>query len=1123
MRLPIRGLPLLALLFTTPATVWGQESDLDPDRGLPLEPARWARFTATEGTWISLDVSPDGETIAFDLLGDLYSMPISGGDATRLTSGMGYDMQPRFSPDGERIVFVSDRSGDNNVWWVPSEGGEPTQLSKGVGSRFASPIWTPDGQYVMVSRAAPGQGLEKIWMYHIDGGTGLEVVGGTAGQRFMGPALDPDGRYLWYAERSGMWSYNAIMPQYQLRVYDRETGTRTPMTNRYGSAFRPELSPDGTWLAYGSRDDADTGLVLRNLDSGEEHWLAYPIQRDDQESTATMDVLPGYDWMPDGSAIVMSYGGGIWSVPVDGTDPTEIPFSVDAEVGIGPEVEFEYPIEDSPTFIVKQIRDTESSPDGSRVVFTALDRLYVSDIDGTPEKLTDDDDTGEYQPIWSPDGRYVAYVTWDDDTGEGHIRRVSAEGGSSTTLTTTSGYYQQIAWSPDGSRIVAMRSATRNVADAIDPFIGNGLDAEFVWIPAAGGDYTVVGPVGGRRLPHFTGDIDRIYYYGVTQADPLPGSFTAPPPTLALSSARWDDTDKKVHLRVVRRIDSDAGAVAEGYTPDLHSDIVLPTEFDGNRELIPSFTAGMIMMAPTGDHALAQVQQDLYIVTVPPVNGAAPTIEVVKPDSAAVPVWKLNQLGVEFPTWAPDGRSAHWSLGNALFTFDLDAATDDDAYEANETRYGVEAQRDIPQGVVVLRGGTAITMNGTEIIPNADIVVTNNRITSVTSGAGDVPEGATVVDVSGKTIVPGFVDTHAHMWNLWGFHWKRPWIYQANLAYGVTTTRDPQTATTDVLSYEDMVRAGKMPGPRVYSTGPGVFGGDFVRSYEHALEVLAKYSRYYDTKTFKMYMSGNRRQRQWLIMAARELNLMPTTEGGLDYRLNMTHAMDGYPGVEHAMPILPAFDDVVELFSTSGTVNSPTLLVQYGGPWAENYFYTNEDVVGDEKLNYFTPKREIDMKARRLQTTGPGPGGWFMEEEYAFEETSAWLADLVDGGGKTGVGSHGQLQGLGYHWELWALQSGGMSEHEALIAATIMGAEAIGLGRDLGSIEVGKLADLVVLDANPLDDIRNTNTVDRVMMNGRLYDGDTLDEQWPRQRAAPPEPWRETPPNTRAGIRGGAR
>ncbi|MGI9629242.1 MAG: amidohydrolase family protein, partial [Longimicrobiales bacterium] len=913
-------------------------------------------------------------------------------------------------------------------------------------------------------------------------------------------------------------------------LYDREAGTQTTVSARYGSAFRPQISPDGQWLSYGSRHDADTGLRIRDLETGEERWVVYPIQRDDQESIANMDVLPGYAFTPSGDAIVMSYGGGIHRVPLDGSEPTEIPFTVDAEVAVGPEVKFEYPIEDTPTFTVKQIRDATPSPDGSRVAFTALDRLYLVDQpEGTPRRLTDQN-VGEYQPIWSPDGSTLAYIVWDDDQGEGHIMTVPADGGSPTALTSVSAYYQQLAWSPDGARIVAIRSSDRNLEEAIDPFIGSGLGSEFVWIPAAGGETTVIGPTNGRSRPHFTEDAERIYSYGFvpTQGPPRPGQ---PSGTVALVSTRFDDTDLKQHLRVTFRFPVNAG----GYDVDPYSDLVRPQAFaeDGSylmprdpsvvgsemREpTVPELNANMVLMAPRGDKALAVVRNDVYVVTVPMTGATAPTVMVTKPDSASMPVRRLTDIGGEFAGWGADGSTVHWSIGNAFVTYDLEAAEAESG--PVERRIEVTASRDVPQGTVVLRGARVVTMQGDEVLENADVVVVNNRVSQVVQGqATGLPADTEVIDVAGTTIVPGFVDTHAHMWNLWGLHWSRPWIYQANLAYGVTTTRDPQTATTDVLTYEDRVRAGEFPGPRIYSTGPGVFLFDGIESLDHARDVLRRYSDYYDTKTLKMYMSGNRRQRQWLIMAAKELGIMPTTEGGLDYRLNMTHAMDGYSGVEHSMPIVPAYNDVVELFKTSGTVNTPTLLVTYGGPWAENYFYTNEDVVGDAKLAYFTPKEELNYKIRR-RNPGPGPSGWFREDEYVFDRHSEWIKSLVEGGGAAGVGSHGQLQGLGFHWELWAMQSGGMSNHDALRVATSMGAEAIGLGGDLGSIESGKLADLVVLEANPLDDIRNTNTVRFVMKNGRLYRGDSLDEVWPRQLEAPRERWRMVAPDVEAGVRG---
>jgi hypothetical protein len=364
------------------------------------------------------------------------------------------------------------------------------------------------------------------------------------------------------------------------------------------------------------------------------------------------------------------------------------------------------------------------------------------------------------------------------------------------------------------------------------------------------------------------------------------------------------------------------------------------------------------------------------------------------------------------------------------------------------------------------------------------------------------------VDVSGTTIVPGFVDTHAHWFEIRkGVLDAQNWSFLGNLAYGVTAGLDVQTMTNDMFAYQDLVDVGDILGPRAYSTGPGIFSDNNFKSAAEAKGVIRRYKEHYRTHNLKSYAVGNRKQRQFVAMAAKELEMMPTTEGALDLKLDLTHALDGFTGNEHSLPIAPLYRDVVEVFAQSGIGYTPTLLVNYGGPFAENFFYETTEVHDDPKLRHFTPHPLIDSKTRRRQ--------WFREDEYAYPKTAAEAAKIIRAGGRVGIGSHGQLQGLGYHWEMWALSSGGLSPMEVLRAATLHGAEIIGIAEDVGSLEPGKRADLVVLEKNPLEDIKNTNTIRYVMKNGELFEGDTLKQVWPVEKELEPLWWWDDEPNGR--------
>jgi hypothetical protein len=717
---------------------------------------------------------------------------------------------------------------------------------------------------------------------------------------------------------------------------------------------------------------------------------------------------------------------------------------------------------------------------------------------GTPHRLTAAT-MPEFMPAWSADGQWIVFVTWTQNGGQ--IWKIRSDGsGNPVQLTRVSAYYRDLNFSPDGKRIVALRAPRQGHVEQFDEWDVTPVNLDLIWLPSEGGDATLILPARGAAHPHFGPEPDRVY----VSSD------------AGLLSLRYDGTDRRTIVKVVGKV----------WFPD-------PDKPDGA-------PADDIRISPDGKWALAQVSNQVYLLAVPRVGGETVTVDVSK---SPVPLRKITEVGGDYMGFADGGKALTWAEGSTFFRLPLDQVEFESPKKDNEPAKPAEKPgpasssassssasapgdtkdddkkklpklkpeaiavnltfpRHTPSGQAVFRGARVITMHGDEILENADIVIKDNRIVAVgKTGSVTVPAAAKVIDVSGKTIVPGFIDIHPHWTEIRrGVLDLQNWSFLANLAYGVTAGRDPQTATNDMFAYQDLIDTGDIIGPRPYSTGPGVFPDTDFQSLDDADDVVRRYRQFYRTTYLKSYLVGNRKQRQWMVMACKKEGVMPTTEGGLDMKLNLTHAIDGFSGNEHSLPITPLFDDTVQFWSRSGIFYTPTLIVAYGGPWAENYFYETTEVHDDPKVRRFHPHNIVDDRTRRRRI-------WTRNDELVFPRLAAQDSKLIKAGGRVCIGSHGQFQGLGFHWEMWALASGGASNLDVLRSATVRGAEAMGFAQDLGSIEPGKLADFVVLNKNPLDDIHNTNTIQYVMKNGELFQGDTLDQIYPVQKPLPPLWW----------------
>jgi imidazolonepropionase-like amidohydrolase/Tol biopolymer transport system component len=1036
------------------ATVDQQADTKKWDVNADLGPTQKVAFDTSEGTWMNVDVSPDGRQIVFDLLGDIYTMPVAGtgtSQATRITSGPAFDMQPRFSPDGKRVAFASDRDGLWNIWTTDTEGKNARQVSRERRWFINSPTWSPDGNYIFARRHFVAQrslGAGEIWMFHASGSDGLQVTEKNGFQKDAGePAISPDGRYLYYSKDvtpGQQFEYNKDPNGtiYAIVRRDLNTGRERTAVSVQGGSVTPRVSPDGKWLAYVRRVRLSSKLYVRDLESGRDRSIFDHLDKDLQEAWAIHGLYPQYAWMPDGKAILIWGEGRIWRVDVANATGAPVPFTAHVEQTVNDAVRFEQKV-DSPEFQVKALRNVVVAPDGKRVAYGALGHIYVKDLPGGQARRVTNADAFEFAPKWSADGQWIVYTTWTD-AAYGRIRVAHPDGTAGRDVVTAPGHYTEPAFSPDGKAIV---------------------------FRDAGADDTR-GPLYGANAGIFV----------------VPADGSTPPKLVREggSEPSFDPTGKRVFVNDSRQGKAVLVSVGVGdpNSPLSGGDDVVHFQSDNATEIVPS---------PDGKWVAFAERWHAFVAPFPhtgrPID-LSPTME-------GYPTGRISQDAGFSIHWSGDSRQVHWSMGPDLYTRDLsktftflDAGLQTpDQPEAKGTNISFTAKTDAPDGAIAFVGARIITASG-DTIESGTVVVEGNRISGVGRGVA-VPAGAKQIDARGKTIMPGIVDVHGHVGGEGdGILAQASWPLEANLAFGVTTTHDPSNDTETVFSNAELIRAGMKLGPRLFSTGTILYGAEtpfkaIVNNYDDALSALRR-QKAFGAFSVKSYNQQRRDARQMIIKAARELQMEVVPEGGSLLYMNETMILDGHTTIEHSLPVPRLYKDVVTLFAKSRTGYTPTLIVGFGGLFGEYYWYQKTNVWENAHLLTFTPRSIVDARSRR-RTMAP-------DEDFNHVLIAKGAKQVLDAGGSVQLGAHGQLQGLGAHWELWMLQQGGMTNLEAIRCATINGARALGLDKELGSIEKGKLADLVVIDKNPLENIRNTESISMVMLNGRLYDAKTLNE-----------------------------
>ena len=1026
-------------------------------------------ISTNETTWSSLDVSPNGKFMIFDMLGDLYKVDIKGGNATPLIQDFAWNIHPAISPDGKQVAFVSDRDGLSNVWIMDIDGTHLKQITREKKNIIHAPKWSPDGEYLVVtkgimsSRSIPAG---EIWMYHKSGGDGLQIKARNSGKRdqqnIADPAFSHDGRYIYFTENTvpgSRFEYNRdpLEGIFAITRYDRESGDERRYISGTGGAVVPTPSPDGKYVAFVRRVKDKTALFLKDIKTGTETPLTFALERDMQEGFGSEGYFTYFDWTPDASAIVYWSRGKFHIIDVDSKETETLNVHIDTTVKFADALRF--PVDVAPDNVeVKMTRWSQMSPNGKTILFQALGKLYVRDVkSGKVKRLTKQNDHDEYYPRYSNDGKSIVYTTWNDQD-LGTVRVVSARGGRGKVISVQPGHYIEPSFSTDGKKVVFRKFTGGSLLDpkySVDPGI---------YVANLKND-TVEKVADSGYNAHFAGDNERIFF---TESAGGKAYYET-----QLSSVNLKGNDKRTHL----------------YGADKVSEYKLSHD----------------------KKWVAFVYQFKTYVTPFVENGKKIT---VGPNMTSLPVTQLSSRAGEYLTWSADNSTVSWFNGPTLFTRSLDEAfafvdgapetLPDPVAEGIDLSFTTKADK--PTGYTALMGGKIVTMRDAdstqEVIEDGVVLIKDNRIAAVGKrGEVDIPDNTLQIDTQGKTIIPGLIDAHAH--GSQGRNEIIPqqnWKQYSNVSFGVTTIHDPSNDTTEIMAAAELQRTGHIVAPRIYSTGTILYGAEglgykaIINNYEDAYFHVERLKEA-GAISVKSYNQPRRDQRQQVLWAAKNQEMMVVPEGGGKLQQNLTMLVDGHTGLEHSLPIEKGYSDVTQLWKATKFGYTPTFVVSYGGMMGEEYWYDKTEVWKNPRLLRYTPSTVLDKRAIR-RPTAP-------ESQYNHQNVARYAKTLRDNGVSVHIGAHGQREGLAAHWELWIMQQGGFTPWEALRGGTIDGAKHLGMSKDIGSIETGKLADLVVIDGDVLSDIRKSEFVEYTVLNGRVYESPTMNEVGSKKKRKP--------------------